>query len=298
MLPDTGKSYPCADDFPSYQDFLETNVVSRDLGFCGPVHGLVCLYDKASANPIALFNPSLREIKILPPSPSPSPFCLRSVGLGYDDVKRDYKVVQLTFDGSQQITVVEVYSRKENTWRVLGVHVGRLVIREPILQRLPPSCRSGGGGAAVAHWSASTNWWRRQDRVIVSFDMRSEALEALKTPRFEQSVQIIEIFAKEDSFIMFVTTDPDPELMRSEGVIIWEYKRGWSKVGRLGPFDDEVVWPVALWRSDGLVLKMQSRDGKCKLGFYDCCRQEIIKCFELPVNDDQFLEYRGSFVSP
>lgn len=139
MHVDAAKPYTATTNFPSYQDFLNDNATAV---FSQPVHGLICLYKEYSDNPIALCNPTLGEIRILPPSPSPCPSPHRRkqvVGLGYDG---DFKVVKFSHDDSsspsQRYPILEVYSRKTDTWRVLPVHKISYELYKPIQHVEPP----------------------------------------------------------------------------------------------------------------------------------------------------------------
>ncbi|KAH6816004.1 hypothetical protein C2S51_020824 [Perilla frutescens var. frutescens] len=302
-------------DLPSYQDFFNNKIKEGIPGFAGPVHGLICLYKHGSGKPIALCNPSLKKIKILPKSNFPS--IIRNVGFGYDDVERDYKVVQLSYKFPQSTVIdVQVYSWKKNTWRVLTDHPldKHYLITQPI-----QSWSSGGAGAAVAHWYGKK--WRGEsinggrdnfDFVIVSFDMRNEVFETIRIPCFQDSGKLMKgkVFAKEDSFVLFLW--PLSKRYGDERLIMLEYKlvgkkRDWIKVGCIGPFDGiGRVLPEALWKSDGLVLKLYSR-GNCreevKIVLYDCCSGQIVRCFDeisMSKKDGCFrlVQYRGSLISP
>jgi molecular chaperone HtpG len=79
------------------------------LGY-GSVHGILCLSCVLKVN-IILWNPTIKEFKLIPPRRNSSYVYLKS--FGYDCVKDDYKVTCL---GKMQC---EIYSLRSDSWRIL-----------------------------------------------------------------------------------------------------------------------------------------------------------------------------------
>ncbi|XP_017230347.2 F-box/kelch-repeat protein At3g23880-like [Daucus carota subsp. sativus] len=102
--------YPCPRNEPIRSE--------RYFRLVGSTNGIVCVanYDfhpdvQEFCDPVFLWNPAIRQIKILPPLPVGE---LYDLGFGYDPVDRDYKVV---FVARNPCLSVEVYSANSNVWR-------------------------------------------------------------------------------------------------------------------------------------------------------------------------------------
>ncbi|KAL6529822.1 hypothetical protein OROGR_015445 [Orobanche gracilis] len=88
----------------------------------GPCNGIICLYGFPDS--IALWNPSIRDFKILPQSIVPRPHNAKvrggDIGIGFDSKSRDLKVIQILFCASTDrglIHQVEIYSSRTDSWR-------------------------------------------------------------------------------------------------------------------------------------------------------------------------------------
>jgi molecular chaperone HtpG len=95
----------------------------------GSVHGTLCLICSLEVN-IILWNPSTKEIKVIPHSPIDSgrhwEVYVDHLEFGYDRVKDDYKVMrhiaQLEQSNiSRACSIWEVYSLRSNSWKKLDV---------------------------------------------------------------------------------------------------------------------------------------------------------------------------------
>ncbi|GMI79522.1 hypothetical protein like AT3G06240 [Hibiscus trionum] len=100
----------------------------------GPCHGLLCLYTRGENGQTALWNPSTREFKTLPPSlfqpTSPNNNGIECVGFGFDSNIGDYKVIQFVNLADPVFAIpdemgrlpelemkVELYSLKTDSWK-------------------------------------------------------------------------------------------------------------------------------------------------------------------------------------
>lgn len=97
------------------------------LAVTGPVNGLICLWKNnlnSDSISVAVCNPCIGKIKILPATPVTR--CMLplqcKIGFGYDYIRQEYKVVQLTLSEEGQV-YVEVYSPTTNTWRQVVTNV-------------------------------------------------------------------------------------------------------------------------------------------------------------------------------
>ncbi|XP_047979512.1 F-box/kelch-repeat protein At3g06240-like [Salvia hispanica] len=270
----------------------------------GPANGVICVYYRASGSPVAVCNPSLGLIAILPMPPNPSSKSLepnhhkalfRDFGIWFDEVAQDYMVVQLLSCHINGLYLIgshlhaSVYSRATNSWRELSIIDLGLCEFSPINSR----CKN----SAFAHWLAKDN-----DRIelILSFDFRSEGFRVLEIPDLEASKMYRDrkIFAEGgDSFLVFFSGDgKGPDWLN----IFWLWIEGsmlqWNHMKRVGvgPFDGLVI-PKALCERGYVVL--QSKNNGYLL-IYNYCDEKYVRCFEMNRDVPEIFEYRGNFVLP
>ncbi|KAL8479678.1 hypothetical protein ACS0TY_026555 [Phlomoides rotata] len=329
LFPNYWKSY---NDFPpEFQKFLNDSIkesrswVAGNLIFYGPINGLILMYNRIPVWEnescvewslcIAICNPCLGEIKILPPSPIflsllhscktwDEAFNFRDVGFGFDNLTKDYKVVQLicTLKGDY---VVEVYSGRSNTWRVvvtdmLDDH------RSCGLEKMAIKC------VTTAYW----RMFRRSEsgdleEVLLSFNIKNEVFEMIRLPLvvLYSTVDDMVLYAKDDdSLVLFVSTCEFDRLEQ------WELnkERGWTHVknvnirlyeGGLPPK------PIALWKDGGLVLSCflpnDNDDNWFYNNWFNYCilhdssteEEEETKCIVLPKDRLEVLEYKCTLYS-
>ncbi|KAK8480480.1 hypothetical protein V6N13_100486 [Hibiscus sabdariffa] len=148
----------------------------------GPCNGILCLHDAGKA---ALWNPSTREFKILPPSSVQRPSLVDStsfgcLGFGYDSQTDDYKVVRFVtnyFEENEDeglmadwIHQVELYSLKSDSWKEISV----------------PDVHVYGSPLFNNYVNGSYYWQaiHNSDYLILSFDMVNEKFSTLPLPEF------------------------------------------------------------------------------------------------------------------
>ncbi|KAB2063889.1 hypothetical protein ES319_A10G249200v1 [Gossypium barbadense] len=164
----------------------------------GACHGLLCLLD-SSTDKAAIWNPSTREFKILPPSsiqrpPYFSPFeetyltldnvSFDNAAFGFDSKNNDYKVIRfvdLTFVNSEEehphphfMDPVELYSLRSNSWKE---------IPSP---DFTPTCTTLGNNYVdgIFYWKTETGAYLDFRGLILSFDMGNEKFSILRIPEF------------------------------------------------------------------------------------------------------------------
>ncbi|KAG4181440.1 hypothetical protein ERO13_A10G227233v2 [Gossypium hirsutum] len=164
----------------------------------GACHGLLCLLD-SSTDKAAIWNPSTREFKILPPSsiqrpPYFSPFeetyltldnvSFDNAAFGFDSKNDDYKVIRfvdLTFVNSEEehphphfMDPVELYSLRSNSWKE---------IPSP---DFTPTCTTLGNNYVdgICYWKTETGAYLDFRGLILSFDMGNEKFSILPIPEF------------------------------------------------------------------------------------------------------------------
>ncbi|KAK8492211.1 hypothetical protein V6N13_056680 [Hibiscus sabdariffa] len=179
------------DDFLSAKHDIHLTCF-KDSGYppdvLGPCNGLLCFYTYGERNKTALWNPSTREFKTLPPSsiqppPSPGYIDVDSVGFGLDSNTGDYKVIQfvklvtLDFDDDYPgfESAVELYSLKTDSWKEIPFTCAFLDGYN--------LCNSYVNG--ICYWYARyTGPPPEYKPFIFSFDMAGEKLSTFPFPEF------------------------------------------------------------------------------------------------------------------
>ncbi|TYH00490.1 hypothetical protein ES288_A10G281300v1 [Gossypium darwinii] len=173
----------------------------NEVSVCGASHGLLCLHD-SSTDKAAIWNPSTREFKILPPSsvqrPSYLP-CIKGyrtlndvsfhhIAFGFDSKTDDYKVIRfvtLTFDISEEgeiyrdfefpnVLQVELYSLRSDSWKEI-----------PFPNYKPTYIILGNNYIdGISYWQTITGEYDGFREIILSFDLRNEKFSILSIPEF------------------------------------------------------------------------------------------------------------------
>ncbi|XP_047979513.1 putative F-box protein At3g21120 [Salvia hispanica] len=293
---------------PASQEILDyhhtTDAVCHDAQVAGPSNGLICAYYRNSDAPVAVCNPSLGLIAILPMPPNPSSKSLEpnhhralshGFGIWFDEVAQDYKVVQLLTCHINGLNVMglhlhaSVYSKATNSWRGLtGVIDLGLCQFNPIISR----CKN----SAFAHWLAIDD---EGIELILSFDFRNEGFRVLEIPNLViwKMYWDRKIFAEgDDSFLVFFSGDGEgrPDWLdifwlRIEGSMV-----EWNHMKRVGPFDGLFIAKALCER--GCVVLQSRNNGQ--LLIYNYCDEKYVRCFEMKRDRPEIFEYRGNFVLP
>ncbi|KAH6770379.1 hypothetical protein C2S52_015182 [Perilla frutescens var. hirtella] len=291
---DNWKSY---NDFPAFKEFFKDYMSepysyhSFFLRVAGPVKGLICFHCPRLDEPylinlpIAVCNPSLGQIKTLPTSPVCYFSCFstinsREVGIGFDNVAQDYKVVQLMSCREHRRLHAHVYSKRTNSWRELAGD-SNIPDEELYIHKIKPiksTCKTG----SFAHWQVFDK--------ILSFDMKNEVFRTFNCAISAK----VKIFATEDSFVLFdydIGGGVSPRKFEAKFEVS---ELEWIPVKSFGPFG-RLPRPMTLWKSDCVVLKHSKR---CNI--YDYCDRGYVGTYEKPKTASMFkmVEYKGSLISP
>ncbi|XP_004498529.1 F-box protein CPR1-like [Cicer arietinum] len=156
------------------------------------INGILCLYVEGTSSKVVVWNPSIQEFKIIPPSPvlSVPPYVnvvLKLHGFGYDSVRDDYKIIRYVdffpdpynfkYDSRNVISskrpykykpLWEIYSLKSNSWRKLDLD---MTIFCHYLSRRGVQHKVYLNG--VCHWLGNTE--TNMDNIcLISFDLSNE----------------------------------------------------------------------------------------------------------------------------
>uniref|UniRef100_A0A7N2KZJ9 F-box associated beta-propeller type 1 domain-containing protein n=1 Tax=Quercus lobata TaxID=97700 RepID=A0A7N2KZJ9_QUELO len=169
-------------------DMQELNI----LGAC--INGVICLYDRpfliSNQHPnddlyrIALWNPEIREFKVLPTRhvhcPSHVDHTYEGFGFGYDHKSNDYKVVRIvsfwddSIVGPDRSPLVEVYTLSTDSWRQIDTVLDASILSDP--------CKSEIYLNGAYHWLAyrsKQSWPHGDTELIISFDMSDEIFQII-----------------------------------------------------------------------------------------------------------------------
>lgn len=238
----------------------------------GPCNGIVCLY--GFPDNIALWNPMIRDFKILPPSQVPrspdSKVRGGDIGIGFDSRTGDLKVMQILFCVSidrRLVYEVEIYSSRTNSWRKYEEIVPANIMYYNLW--------------SMVYKNEVFCWWAQDSskaEVILSFDMSKEVFEKTPLPSgiealggqhritrailgLEQSIGLI-VYPLRELDKVFDVWVKDDELGGNV--------ESWRKIVSIGPLS-RVERPLGFWNKDQFILESSSGE----LVVYDCWSQEI-----------------------
>ncbi|XP_004287379.1 PREDICTED: F-box protein At4g22390-like [Fragaria vesca subsp. vesca] len=233
----------------------------------GTCNGLVLLADDLEdyGYTFVVWNPSIRRYVTLPKSTmrfSRQGTYVGPVGLGYDAVGNDYKVVRLTTLFKKENpcrpdiwpTSVEVYSLAKGIWSTVS----------------PPQCIVLHYSAAqvfvngALHWMAKHCHWIDEmvhiDSFILTFDVAAESFGEIMLPKGfeseEAQLSTLSDSGDRNSIALFVRNEV-PGAFGLEYWVMKEYseEKSWTKLMVFGPHDRWINVPrVLCFRRSGEVM--------------------------------------------
>jgi F-box interacting protein len=301
------------DDMPFFKgDMKEEEEERLDILGDRSINGIICLYNYPwRYQPpcdhlfrIVLWNPAIREFKLLPTNPvhcpSPNPHVrhqLKGFGFGYDHKSNDYKVVRIVIfwdftpyidwngNGYYCPPLVEVYTLSTDSWRQIdAVFESDAGVHDTV--RNSQFYLNG-----VYHWHGSIN--EKPSDAIVSFNMTDEVFRIIRVPDLDEKNAIWREYSMLNNCIAMIVSDAqdtvtekifDIWVMREYGV-----KESWTKQFVIGPLSG-IQFPLGFTMNDELL--MVARDGQ--LVSYNSNAQEIKS---LQVRATQAIVYKESLVS-
>ncbi|KAK4341801.1 hypothetical protein RND71_037617 [Anisodus tanguticus] len=210
---------------------------------------------------IVLWNPSIRDYKILPQSQIQrlvgSTVRGSDFGLGFDSMKNDYKVIQILFCLSIDRVVVyqvEIYSLTANSWtKYNGI--------------VPAKIKYGNTSWSMVYKNEIFCWLAQDGdnhEVILSFNMSEETFQNTTLPsnigffgeQEIRSVWVIVPFEESISLIVYRLKEVDKYfdiwVISELGV-----KKCWTKLQRIGPLL-RVERPLGFWKNGEFLLENSS----------------------------------------
>lgn len=228
----------------------------------GPCNGLVCLY--GFPDNIALWNPSIRGFKRLPPSLVSRPPNAKvrggDLGVGFDSKTRDFKVLQMLFCASIDsgiVCQVEIYSLRTDSWRKYESFVPANIMYFNL--------------SSMVYRNESFCWWAQDCNnveVILSFDMRKEMFQ--KTP-LPSNIEALggqhritrAILPLKESLALIVYGQQEVDKVFDVWIVneLGENVESWRKVMSIGPLL-RVERPLGFWKDEFI---LESSNGELVL---------------------------------
>ncbi|CAN1277414.1 F-box protein CPR1 [Linum perenne] len=167
-----------------YHDLLGPDGGAGSYNVRGCCDGIFCLtrngYDSYS---IVLWNPVTSETKILPPHSAPD-YSRKDIGLGFDPLTKDYKVILVTaeyepeeIDHAPTLVYTEkVYSLRNDSWQTLNVSNDDIFVNDRAIY-LHQQQWGGTSRNKKCHWLL--NIWYQNICGVLSFDMSTQVFESV-----------------------------------------------------------------------------------------------------------------------
>ncbi|XP_073150703.1 F-box/kelch-repeat protein At3g23880-like [Henckelia pumila] len=236
----------------------------------GPCNGIAALY--GFHDNIALWNPAIGDLKLLLASQVSRPPDAKirggDLGIGFDPITNDFKVIQILFcvsHESRPVNHVEIYSSKTNSWKKHGSDM--------------PANIMYYNTWSMVYKNETFCWWAQDSsvEVILSFNMRQEIFEKTPLPSG------IEALGGEDRITRAIFT-----LKESIALIVYSIKQfdktfniwvlddltgaanSWTKVSSIGPLP-RIHRPLGFWNYWEWILESSCGE----LVLYNPCNKEI-----------------------
>ncbi|KAJ4713972.1 F-box protein [Melia azedarach] len=234
---------------------------SEAVAIVGPYDGIFCLFRCNTF--ITLWNIATKEYRVLPKCkvllPHYTTIQDTDVAFGFDFSCNAYKLVSILtlWDKKRrlqyELSHIVVYNLSTNSWRgYKGFEMKYYYMN----YRGNSTCLNG-----VCYWIVLEDF---DSKVILSFDMKDEVFQEIKTPCNPKST-LGELALFNDSLSLLVLDE------KEKCFDLWLMKeRCWTKQFTVGPLL-EVYEPLALWKKDSFFV--ESSNGELLL--YDTSTQEM-----------------------
>lgn len=152
---------------------LSYSHINDQVVLSGPVKGLICIYAGHPDAPIAICNPFLGQVKLLPSSSNSSrDVYWHEVSIGFN---QDYKVVPMQWRWCSFVHA-QLYCKKTNSWRELAGDSG-----------FPDDLRWADPIKSLCKDGYTLHWWagyvsKKKRRIILSLDMKNEVFRTISLP--------------------------------------------------------------------------------------------------------------------
>ncbi|XP_016459764.1 F-box/kelch-repeat protein At3g23880-like [Nicotiana tabacum] len=265
----------------------------------GPVDGIYFLYKKLSSdNRMALWNPTLREFRPLPPYnikiSMPRGHFRYIFGFGFDPLSQVYKVVYVMIfcnleEWNNDRVFAAVYSLGKDCWRNLACRFDNRV-PSCMENSLCSTCVNG-----VYYWSTlSSGAIAFQPLLLIRyFNMQNEVFGEIPGPKISCVIDGLITLYKE-SIALLVRNDTDDFIFAYQ-IDVWlmSNERSWTKVLNVVPTIPNSC-PIGLWGHDKIILYSEDE----ALVISDSKTHEITRLLDSKIYGRRWaLSYKESLVS-
>ncbi|EXB38420.1 hypothetical protein L484_022320 [Morus notabilis] len=198
-----------------------------------------------------LFNPAIKESRVLPKPCFAGSFMEMGKGFGYDHRTNDYKVVTFGFVRHGHERRAEVYGMATDSWREIEMQI-----------------QTNGAFSGAEVYCEGVFYWRMADynHMILSFDMSDEVFRRIPLPNNLQELAIdldieLAVWNGSVAFFYFPGETEDPTLFVMNDRV--DDARGscyWVKHLTIGPFEG-IARPWIFWKNDELLMVRKGTEG-------------------------------------
>ncbi|KAK6933647.1 hypothetical protein RJ641_036541 [Dillenia turbinata] len=226
------------------------------INISGPCNGIYCVWTK---NGITLWNPALRELRVLPKHANPfQAFVRSSCAFGFDCLSDDYKVIRKLFPkrggpGTATGTrMFEVYSLNTDSWKIVNVYEDSYVYLED-------RCLNLNG---IIYWAA----YKEKRKVfflksVFAFNLGNEEYFEIPPPVFDKKMTFdVSVLNELIALIAFRFDVRSTSQCFDVWVMSESYGSNgnngdfWTLLLRLEPHIPEVLSPLGFQRNGELIL--------------------------------------------
>ncbi|CAN1787812.1 F-box/kelch-repeat protein At3g06240, partial [Linum perenne] len=198
---------------------------SAALRIAGCCNGVICFTDYLSNNlnaGAALWNPCIRKLVVIPPPIKSDPSCTRTVGFGFDALNDDYKLVRVSSTAPKDYQSIRVYDT--------GVHID-----------------------GICYWLATRSNPGHNVNVIVSFSLRTEALEEMPIPEDNDSVPESHVALASCKGLLSLVFHEYQHESNKDRATIWVMKQGsWMNLAIVE--SSHIKQKILAFQDNGLLL--------------------------------------------
>lgn len=269
-------------------------------------HGLLCVFASSSSfrgARVLLCNPAIQEVVVLPLPHNLATSYLPIIGIGFDPINTNYKVVAAhppSVFGGCSSWVVNLYSVRDGCWRSLP-SIGSFdrfssLICEPVVN----------ANGRVMNWFGYLKS-TESGKGLLSFDVVDEVFVDLSMPEClcPEKWRLHHILTSRGCEAC-VCCSPFPSFLQTKDerfnrIDVWMLSRDenqqmlWNKKSSFNLPDDMLAWPTNIWMNDNELLLhvlKEERGSKEEVYHYNLFADELKRTgrFGVLVNPDGYAE--------
>ncbi|XP_054778157.1 putative F-box protein At3g16210 [Prosopis cineraria] len=210
-----------------------------------------------------VWNPAIREIRLLPEANFREDYCFYFIGFGFSPVINDYKiVVTYVFEDYIELSAVKVYSLNSGIWKDVKV-------------TLDGSVRLSSQGVTVngvMFWFVSNlvglDTYDDDEKRIASFDLATEVFTVIPVPE-QRSTSWLTVYEEKLAMVSHSVIGNTEHCVidlwvMEEGIGASGERWSWTKKYTSSPYP-RLLYPVTIWRNE-IVCKVSRPRGNTEDG--------------------------------